>query len=92
MIEDPKHLIAIIAKYIPPTTCKGSRVKLTLPRFGIKKFIPYDYSHNSANGIALSWLKEKGICVTHEADGVELGSILLADFSQVDHILATFGK
>ena len=92
MNNDPKHLIAILATYVPATTCRGSRIKLTLPRFGMKKFIPYDYTHNSANKIALAWLAEKGITITHEADGVDLGSILLAGFEQADHILSTFAK
>ena len=89
---DQKHLIAITASYVPASNCRGSRIKLHLVRFGMKKFIPYDHTFNSANKIAIAWLEEKGIKITHEADGVDLGSILLARFEQVELIQKTFAK
>lgn len=92
MNTEPKHLIAILATYVPATNHRGSRIKLTLPRFGMKKFIPYDYTRNSANKIALAWLAEKGIAVTHEADGVDLGSIFLVSFDQVELVQTTFAS
>jgi len=90
MSTTPQNMIAILATYRPATDTRGSRIKLNLPRFNKTRFIPYDHTHDGVNRIALAWLAENGIPVTHEADGVEHGNIFLVPFTSVDAVKKAF--
>lgn len=83
-------MIAILATYRSATETKGSRIKLNVPRFQKTRFIPYDHTHNGVNRIALAWLAENGIPVTHEAEGVEHGNIFLVPFTSVEEVKKAF--
>jgi len=65
---EKEHLLAVIVKYIPATDTKGSRVKLTLPRYKKSKFISFDHSLNTSYQIAEAYLNANNISVKAEAD------------------------
>jgi hypothetical protein len=56
------HKIAIEARFLGPTNCRGSRVSLRLPRWQKRVSFPWDYV-NPPNtvGQAEVWLASKGI-------------------------------
>jgi hypothetical protein len=87
-----ENLLAIRVRYLGPTNTKGSRVKLEVPRFNIKKTIPYNDTIRRSEDNALSWLKEKGIEPFGECTDKKHESILVASFDYADKILKAFGK
>lgn len=61
-------------KYLPVTSSRGSRVKLTNERFNETVTIPYDHALNSIEDMAIAYLKTKSIKVI----GQDLGYIVIA--------------
>ena len=92
-------MIAVLVDYIPCTETKGSRVRLIAPRLtrpgnkkGSKKFLPFDHAYNGSDAIAIAWLSEKGIPVTHEAEGVDYQSILFVPFTHIEQLIYAFNS
>lgn len=53
--KNPLQMIDV--KYFGPSNTKGARVKLTDLRFDESITIPWDYTYNTALGVALNYLK-----------------------------------
>lgn len=72
--------IAATVKYIPASNSRGSRVKITLPRFNVSKTTPFDHQYNNSEDIAVAYLQANGIVINGSA---ELGdqSVLLIDWT-----------
>lgn len=51
------HLHLIKVKYLPATSYKGTRVKLTSTRHNESKIIPFDYKFDNALEVAKDYLK-----------------------------------
>ncbi len=64
-----KHQIALTIRYLGPTNTKGSRVKMSLPRWDNKgKTISYDHRFRDTLEIACNWLKENNVDYTSFLD------------------------
>jgi hypothetical protein len=87
-----KNFLLVTVKYISPTGYRGSRIKLTLPRFGESKAIPYDYDGRDAEEGAVRYLASKGIAPIARACGPDGSAMLLFDFEHVDALIAALGK
>ena len=87
--------IAIIVKYYGPTNTKGSRVRLTLPRWTkngkpTTKWISYDYEQGNAFHTAQAWLEGKGVPVMGRMD-IGRKDIAMVDYEHVDRVLDVMG-
>jgi hypothetical protein len=87
-----KNLLLVNVKYIGPTDYRGSRIKITLPRFGESKTIPYDYDGRDAEEGAVRYLASKGIAPMARACGPDGSAVLLFEFEHVDGLIAAIGK
>jgi hypothetical protein len=89
MTTTTQHLIAVVVKYLGATSFRGSRVKLSLPRFKASKTISYDYSFNSSEDIAEAYLNKNGIVPVGEADLGDEHLFLLSwdDIKKVESVL-----
>ena len=87
---EKEHLLAVIVKYIPASETKGSRVKMTLPRYKKSKTIPFDHSFNTSYQIAENYLTINYISVKSEAD---LGDqhLLLVSWQDARKLTDLFG-
>jgi hypothetical protein len=55
------HIIEV--KYLPATNSKPSRVGLYSPRFEKRKTIPFNYSLNNVNDMAIEYLQAEGFVI-----------------------------
>jgi len=55
------NLVSIVVKYIPASSLKSSRVKLTFSLCQKSKTILYSHEFNSCEDNALAFLKSKGL-------------------------------
>lgn len=68
-MKTPAYSIACVVRYLGPTNHRGSRVKLIFPRWKKSIVIPYDYTENDTEDIALKHLDAKGITCEYRASG-----------------------
>lgn len=87
-----KNLLLVTVKYIGPTDYRGARIKITLPRFGESKVIPYDHDGRDAEEGAVRYLASKGIVPMARACGPDGSAMLLFDFEHVDALIAVISK
>lgn len=87
-----QNLLAVIVKYSGPTDYRGSRIKLSLPRFGESKRISYNYEARDAEDGAVKFLATKGIAPIARACGSDNSAILLFSFDSCDALLEIFRK
>jgi len=87
-----KNLLLVTVKYIGPTDYRGARIKMSLPRFGESKIIPYDYDGRDAEEGAVRHLASKGIAPMARACGPDGSAILLFEFEHVDGLIAAISK
>jgi hypothetical protein len=72
--------IAATVKYLPVTDSRGSRVKITLPRFKVSKTIPFDHQYNNSEDIAIAFLESHEVSIDGTAE-IDNGSVLLIDWT-----------
>jgi hypothetical protein len=72
--------IAATVKYLPVTDSRGSRVKITLPRFKVSKTIPFDHQYNNSEDIAIAFLNDNGVSIEGTAE-LDNGSVLIIDWT-----------
>ena len=87
-----QHLIACTVRYIGPTNHRGSRIKLSLPRFNESLTISYDYTARDAEAGAVKFLASKGLAPVARACGTDHTAILMFTFEDVDSLLSLFRK
>ena len=66
------NLNTIEIKFIPPTTFRGAKIKLTSPRFESSVTISYEYSNTSWSStyeLAQEWLESKGFVCEYMSEG-----------------------
>ena len=86
-----KHLIAIEAKFLPPTNFKCDRIKMTLPRWENKsKTISYDYQHKDTVVNVETFLNENNITPLSYCE-TKNGYTFLVSFDQVEIVLEAMG-
>jgi hypothetical protein len=86
-----KNLLLVTVKYLGPTDYRGSRIKLTLPRFGEVKRIPYNYEARDAEEGAVQFFATKNLAPVFRACGEDCAHLLF-DFEHADSLAAIFGK
>jgi hypothetical protein len=86
-----QNLLLVTVKYIGPTDYRGSRIKLTLPRFGEVKRISYNYEARDAEDGAVQFFASKGLAPVFRACGEDCAHLLF-DFEHADSLIAIFGK
>lgn len=87
-----ENLISLKVKYLGPTNTRGSRVKMTLPRFECSKTIPYIYELGDSDEIALAWLKEHNITPKAQTSARVNGAKFLISFDDCKALKEAFGK
>jgi hypothetical protein len=87
-----KNLIACTVKYIGPTDYRGSRIKMSLPRFEETLTIPYNYEARDAEQGAAIFLADNGCEPIARASGADHSAILLFSFDATDSLLSLFRK
>lgn len=87
-----QNLVAVVVKYVGPTDYRGSRIKMSLPRFGESRSISYDYESRDAEDGAARFLRNNGCEPVARACGADHAAILLYSFDQLDALLAVFRK
>lgn len=87
-----QNLIAVTVRYVGPTDYRGSRIKISLPRFEERRCIPYDYEAKDAEDGAVRFLQNSGCEPVARACGPDHSSIILFSFAQVDALLSVFRK
>lgn len=92
MSTNTQNLIAVVVKYLAPTDYRGSRIKMSLPRFGESRSIAYDYEARDAEDGATRFLRDNGCEPVARACGADHAAILLFSFDQVDALLSVFRK
>ena len=65
--KDSRHMRAFIVYRLPPTTHRGSRVKIIDTRHEVSKVIPWDYESSTAAEIATLDLTHRGIDIVCNA-------------------------
>ena len=90
-INKMKNLLLVTVKYIGPTDYRGSRIKLTLPRFGKVKRISYNYEARDAEDGAVQFFATKGLVPVARACGEDCAHLLF-DFDTTDILLSVFSK
>jgi hypothetical protein len=87
-----QNLIACTVRYIGPTDYRGSRIKISLPRFEENITIPYNYEAKDAEEGATMYLADNGCEPIARACGVDHSVILLFSFDATDSLLSLFRK
>jgi hypothetical protein len=87
-----QNLLLVTVKYIGPTNYRGSRIKLSLPRFKESLTIPYNYEARDAEQGAAMYLAENGCEPIARACGADHSAILLFSFDATDSLLSLFRK
>jgi hypothetical protein len=87
-----QNLIACTIKYIGPTDYRGSRIKMSLPRFDETLTIPYNYEATDAEEGAVMYLASNGCEPIARACGADHSVILLFSFDTTDSLLSLFRK
>ena len=87
-----KNLLLVTVKYIGPTNCRGSRIKMNLPRFDENLTIPYNYEGCDAEDGAVRYFASKGFAPMYRACGPDNSAMLLFDFEHVNALVSIFGK
>jgi len=87
-----QNLIACTVKYIGPTDYRGSRIKMSMPRFDETLTIPYNYEAKDAEECAAMFLSDNGCEPVARACGADYSAILLFNFSDADSLLSLFRK
>lgn len=59
-------------KYLGPTNNRGSRVKISDPRFEKSKIIPYNHEFNNIGDMALDYLQRIGFEIVGQIDNTIL--------------------
>ena len=88
---EAQNLILVTVKYVGPTDYRGSRIKLTLPRFGETKRISYNYEARDAEEGAVLFLAGKGLAPIARACGEDCAHLLFS-FEHVDALVAALSK
>lgn len=89
MQNEKKEFIAVTIRYVAPTSTKGSRIKLSLPRFSKSKTIPYSHASNSKEESALNFFESKGL-QPFACCEIEGGSALVFSKSDTNALLSIF--
>jgi len=87
-----QNLIACTVKYIGPTDYRGSRIKMSLPRFEETLTIPYNYEARDAEQGAVIFLTDNGCEPIARACAADHSTILLFSFDSTDSLLSLFRK
>jgi hypothetical protein len=90
--SEAQNLIAMSVKYIGPTDYRGSRIKMSLPRFEESLTISYDYEAKDAEDGAVKFLENSGLFPVARACGSDHIAILLFSFDSTDALLSLFRK
>lgn len=80
---NPQNLICAEVRYLSPTHSKGSRIKISLPRFEASKTIPYRYEGRDAEEGAVAWLRENGVEPIARACGRDHVALILLSFDDM---------
>lgn len=88
--ENPPRFIACVVTYHGPTESRGSRVKLTLPRFKKSRVIPFDHSFNNSSDIASAFFHDMGIPIAGTADGITKSDLLLFTWENLPALESVF--
>lgn len=73
-----KNLHVLEIKYLGPTNFKGTRVSIFSARFKQRIIIPYDYSLNSIQEMAQTFLESKGFNILGCGEG-KVGMYIISD-------------
>ena len=87
-----QNLIAVSVKYIGPTDYRGSRIKMSMPRFEETLTIPYNYEARDAEQGAVMYLSDNGCDPIARACGADHSATLLFSFDSTDSLLSLFRK
>lgn len=85
-----QNLICAEVRYLGPTNHKGSRIKVSLPRFETSKTISYRYEGRDAEEGAVAWLRENGVEPVARACGRDHVALLLISFDDVAKLETLF--
>lgn len=85
-----ENLLSLKVKYLGPTDTRGSRIRMTLPRFECSKTIPYQDELRDSDDIVLSWLKEHGVTPKAQTSGPVKGTTFLISFNDCEALLKAF--
>jgi hypothetical protein len=66
--------------FLGPTISSGSRVKITDPRYGESKIIPYGYKNNNEGEVAAEYLNTIGIKIFAKGESSKGFSLCTKDF------------
>lgn len=67
-VTEPARFIAATVTYCPATDHRGSRVKITLPRFKKSRVIPFDHVFNNSADNAADFLTRHGVKIAGTAE------------------------
>lgn len=85
----PENTIAVFVNYAGATDTKGARIKLTLPLYGRRAWIAYNYEERDAEAGALRWFAESNLYpVARACNGSQV--VLLFSFSDIDAVRGLF--
>ena len=86
-----QNLLLVTVKYVGPTDYRGSRIKLTMPRFSKVKRISYNYEARDAEDGAVQFFEVKGLAPVSRACGEDCAHLLFS-FDHADALVAIFSK
>lgn len=88
-MNTPENTIAVLVNYVGATNTKGARIKLTLPLWGRRAWIAYNYEEQNAEGGALHWFAESNLHpIARACNGSQV--ILLFSFADAEAIRGLF--
>lgn len=88
-MNTPKNTIAVLVNYVGATNTKGARIKLTLPLWGKRVWLSYNYEERDAEAGALRWFADANLSpVARACNGSQV--ILLFNFDDVDAVRGLF--
>jgi hypothetical protein len=87
----PVYSIAIVVTYVPATNCRGSRIKIEIPRMKAKRFFSLDHSFNSTTDQTFALLSSLNIECSAFAE-LEKSSVFFVSFRYWEALWDKFGK
>lgn len=84
-----ENTIAVLVNYVGATNTKGARIKLTLPLWGKRAWIAYNYEEQHAEGGALRYFAESNLYpIARACNGSQV--ILLFSFMDAESVRGLF--
>jgi hypothetical protein len=84
-----QNTTAVLVNYVGPTNTKGARIKLTLPLWGKRAWIAYNYEERDAEAGALRWFADANLRpIARACNGSQV--IFLFSFDDAEAIRGLF--